>query len=132
MNTKEFFDKYNDKFIDFDGKYGNQCVDLYRQYCKELGFPQSPPVPGAADIWNNYLKDKFIQVPNTPTGVPELGDIIIWDRKLNGYGHVAVFQSGDTKKFISFDQNWPVNSSCHFQKHNYKFVLGWLKPIKVL
>jgi hypothetical protein len=30
--------------------------------------------------------------------------------------------------FTSFDQNWPLNSLCHFQNHNYTGVLGWLHP----
>jgi hypothetical protein len=58
MTIGEFIKKWNGKVCDFDGKYGSQCVDLYRMYVKEvLGYPQSPPVEGAKDIWNTYLKD---------------------------------------------------------------------------
>lgn len=129
MTVQQFFIKWNGKLLDFDGSYGGQCVDLYRQYCQEvLQVPQSPPVNGAAEIWNTYLPEFFEAIPNTPTGVPRKGDIVIWDRKLNGgIGHVAIFSEGNAKEFTSFDQNFPVGSNCHFQKHSYKYVLGWLR-----
>ena len=128
MTIKEYFSKYNGKFIDWDKHYGPTCVDNYRQYCQEvLQVPQSPPVQGAAGIWDNYRQDLFVKIPNTPLGVPQFGDIVIWNKRLNGYGHVAIFQTGGIWSFTSFDQNWPVGVPCHFQKHNYRYVLGWLR-----
>jgi len=126
MNYLQFKKKYNGKGIDFDGHYGPQCTDLYRQYCKEvLGIPQSPGVKGAKNIWDTYLRDYFTRITNTPNGVPDQGDIVIWG---NGeYGHVGIFDNGTTSSFESFDQNYPVGSKCHIQGHYYKNVLGWLK-----
>lgn len=134
MTVKEFFAKYNGKPIDYDGYYGNQCVDLYRQFVKEcLEYPQSPGVQGAADIWTTYLKDYYQRIDNTPDGVPQLGDIIIWNKNAGGgFGHVGIFDSGSVDNFLSFDQNWPVNSFCHFQSHNYTNVLGWQRPKKFI
>ena len=43
------------------------------------------------------------------------------------FGHIAVFYNGDLNSFMSFDQNWGGNF-CHYQNHNYNFVLGWLRP----
>ena len=54
--------------------------------------------------------------------------MIIWNKLLGQYGHVAVFLEGDNKKFKSFDQNYPVGSACHIQDHDYKAVMGWLRP----
>ena len=131
MTLQQFIDKYNGKKIDYDGFYGAQCMDLYRQYVKEvLEFPQSPGVEGAKDVWDTYLKDKYTRVSNTPDGVPEAGDIVIWGIGAGTYGHIAIFIEGTTGSFKSFDQNWPVGSSCHIQGHYYSNVLGWLKPIK--
>lgn len=54
MTLTQFIKTYLGKKVDFDGMYGNQCVDLYRQYCKDvLNVPQSPSVPGAKDIIDN-------------------------------------------------------------------------------
>lgn len=131
MTLNDFVIKYNGRYIDFDGSFGNQCTDLYRQYCKEcLQVPQSPPVIGAADIWINYLEDKFDAIPNTTEAIPQEGDIIIWGRKDSlPYGHVAICIGTDNNVnyFYSFDQNWPTGSPCHVQKHLYPNVLGWLR-----
>lgn len=130
MTFDAFIAKYDGKGIDWDGQFGNQCVDLYRQYAKEvLGFPQSPPVPGAKDVWNTYLADKYERIDNTPSGVPQKGDIVIWGAKYGPFGHIAVFLEGDASKFKSFDQNDPVGTKCHIQEHkSYTGVLGWLRP----
>lgn len=126
MNLQDFISKYNGKKVG-----SGQCVALYRKYCEEvLRSPQSPLVVGAADIWNTYLSAYYERIPNTPTGVPKEGDIVIWDRKLNGYGHVSMFKSGNVFSFTSFDQNWLLDGLCHIQKHSYKHVLGWLRPRK--
>ena len=123
-----FFGKYDQKGIDFDNYYGFQCMDLYRQFVKEcLGFPQSPAVNGAKDVWNTYLTNYFDRIENTLTAVPIKGDIVIWGVGVGPYGHIAVCKDGTQQEFTSFDQNWPVGSLCHFQKHNYNNVLGWLR-----
>lgn len=132
MNTREFVKKYDGRSIDFDSKNGGQCVDLYRQCCKEvLDVPQSPALGingGAADIWTTYLKDYFEAIKNTPEGFPQEGDIVIWNRRAGGgYGHVAVALSGDVNSFKSFDQNWSRVSFCEVVTHNYTNVIGWLR-----
>src|SRR3990167_6598147 len=120
MTAQEFFDKYNGKGIDFDNYYGFQCVDLYRQYVKEVvDCRQSPGVTGAADIWDTYLNEYFDRIANTPEGAPIKGDILIWSKNAGGgFGHVSIASVGNTDTFTSFDQNWPVGSLCHFQAHN--------------
>ena len=132
MSFDQFIAKWDGKLLDYDNAYGGQCVDVYRQYIKEvLGYPQSKPVVGAAQIWDTYLKDYFIRITNTPNGVPKKGDIVIWSKYAGGgYGHVGIFIDGDVYKFNSFDENWPSGSRCHKQPHNYTNVLGWLTPKK--
>lgn len=131
MTLDEFILKYTGQLVDWDHFYGGQCMDLYRQYCNDvLNFPQSPSVPGAKDVWNNYLTDCFERILNIPSAIPEQGDVVIWG---NGeYGHIAIFVDGDVNKFNSFDQNFPVGSKCHLQTHTYTGVLGWLRPLKVV
>ena len=130
MTFEEFINKYNGKAIDFDGYAGAQCFDLYRQYCKEyFQVPQSPATgdQGAKVIWNNYLKDYFDAIPNSPLNVPLEGDIVIWGEKIGPYGHVAIFKEGNFMKFTSFDQNWANKKYCTFIEHPYTGVLGWLR-----
>lgn len=131
MEINEFFDTYNQGRVDFDGAYGYQCVDLYRKYCKEVlnVEEQGPLVEGAYQLWTNYRSEDFYPIENTPEAVPELGDVIIWNKTPQmAWGHVAIFKEGNVSKFLSFDQNWPVGSACHFQNHNYSNVRGWLRP----
>jgi hypothetical protein len=136
MTFAQFIDKYLGKAVDYDGRYGGQCVDLFRRYNKDvLELPVQPAgVNGAADFWTNYKKDpvlsgEFEQIPNTPRGVPLYGDVIIWNReKGGGFGHVALFIVGDTLRFTSLDQNWPALSVVTKTAHDYAHVLGWLRP----
>jgi len=129
MTFDEFVKKYLGKGIDYDGNGKYWCVDLYRQYCKEvLNIPQSPLVQGAFNIWETYLKEYFDPISNTPQGVPIKGDIVIWNKNVGGgYGHVGIFIEGNASKFKSFDQNWPVGSLCKIVDHQYTNVIGWLK-----
>lgn len=144
MTVNEFILRYHGTFVDFDGQYGDQCVDLYRFYVKEvLGLPQSPGVVGAAEIytdflrWPKALRDKYVRVPNLPNNIPVPGDIIVWPKTYGPFGHVAIFQLGDVNKFIALSQNDPRGSLTHLQDYKYTFgvrqtILGWLHPLPPL
>ena len=130
--VEDFFEKYNNKYVDYDGFYGTQCVDLVQYYNKEVVGGSFLAGEGAADIWKTYPKDKYKRRENTPEGVPEKGDIVIWDRIPNNkysYGHIAIFNKGNVHEFTAFAQNRPQGSPSHFQyEQNYHLVLGWLRP----
>lgn len=130
MTVEEFKQKYNGKGVDFDGYYGDQCVDLFQFYNRDI--VGAPVVGGnAIDIPNTYPKNFYTWIPNTPTNVPEPGDVIIWGAKVGPYGHIAIFLKGDATSFTSLDQNWPVGSIVHEQNHKYtEGVIGWLHPTK--
>lgn len=130
----QFEAKYNGVGIDFDGAYGNQCMDLMHQYCVEvLGITDGSVLaaPTAKDVYLNFNNikghDLFDKIDNTPTGIPNKGDIMFWGTGLGPYGHVAIYIDGDVNGFNSFDQNFPTGSKCHKQRHNYNGVLGWLR-----
>lgn len=143
MNFDSFIAKWNMRGIDFDGAYANQCMDLMHQYCVEvLGLSDGRilAAPAAKDVWltNVFGKDKFEAISNTPTGVPQKGDIIFWGTEVGPYGHVAVVVSANVDSFKSFDQNWSGHQYCEIVTHKYggtKGVLGWLrykgKPVQV-
>lgn len=129
MNLYEFILKYYHRPVDYDGHFGNQCVDLYRQYAKDvLEFPQSPGVVGAKDMWTNYLETHYTRIANGPDNYPEPGDVVIWSGGYGPFGHVAICVLADAHRFVSFDQNLPIGSLPHLQLHDYVHVLGWLRP----
>lgn len=138
MNLTEFIQKYQHTRVDFDGRYGDQCVDLFNRYlvdCLGINNPiQMFPVASAYQIWD-YAKDNphFTRYENTPTAVPKEGDIMIWEKsKSLPHGHVAIYVSGDVNSFQSLDQNWPVGNDTEIITHDYLSpkVVGWIRSVK--
>lgn len=137
MILTDFVSKYLGKTIDLDGAYGGQCVDLARFYWKEVcGISQPKGVTGAKDFWTNFetdsnLNQNFTKVLNTPDGVPESGDVMIWGAKYGPYGHIAIVTEANTKTFTCFSQNDPVGTPCSIKTYsNWTQILGWFHPIK--
>lgn len=136
MTPQEFFNKNNGVGLNIDKVFGNQCVDVFLAYNRDV--VNGPGTAGnAIDYWTNYPTAFYDKIFNTAEAIPQKGDVMIWN--IGRYGHIAIFSSGDVNEFISFDQNWPVQVDvngvgfgvCHFQPHNYVNVVGWLRP-KVL
>lgn len=139
MNIEEFKNKYLGKQVEFhsygSGAY-NQCVDLVNQYINDVldnNTKDYTEIIGtnAKDFATNYDKEDFIWISNTPYGVPQKGDIIVWNGNVGGgAGHVAVFLSGDVNSFTSLDQNWSQRERVTLETHNYNNVSGWLRPVR--
>ena len=135
MTYDEYFKQNKGKYIDFDGAYGVTCFDLANDYTvKVIG---GKPFVGmyAWQIYENFnsqpSKDLFTRIANTPSFVPQKGDIIVWSAGLNGEaGHVAVCTGdGDTSWFRSYEQNWDgCGECCTLHDHNYNYILGVLRP----
>lgn len=135
MTYDEYFKQNKGKYIDFDGAYGVTCFDLANDYTvKVIG---GKPFVGmyAWQIYENFnsqpSKDLFTRIANTPSFVPQKGDIIVWSQGLNGEaGHVAVCTGdGDTSWFRSYEQNWDgCGECCTLHDHNYNYILGVLRP----
>lgn len=127
----QFISDWTGKPCDWDGAYGNQCFDLYRMYVQEvLGFPQSPSTgtAGAKTIWDNYLKEYFDAIPNSPEGFPKKGDIVIWGSVYGKFGHVAICTEATVNTFKCFSQNDPEGTLPAIKWYkNYTGVLGWLR-----
>lgn len=142
MTVDQFFTKYQGKHWDFDGLYGNQCVDLVNFYQRDViqgAWIGTPITGGARDWYENYpnskaAQDSYIRIKNDvndPNQLPQKGDVIIWNRNVGGgYGHIAIVKSANSSGFISLDQNWPTGSVAHFVQHNWNNILGWLRPRK--
>lgn len=125
MTIQQLITKYNGKYVEVAGSPNatNQCVDLANLYIRDvLGLPIIE--------WTNAIDfpsragDKYDYIKNSPTNVPQEGDLVIWDKTP---GHIAIFIEGNATSFRSFDQNFPTGSPCHIQNHTYTNVLGWLR-----
>ena len=143
MTHTVFTNLWNGKYIDFDGVAGYQCVDLMRKYVKDvLGLPGYNEDLKPLGV-NGHSKDLFYRLPdgggkyfskvyNGKTNSPSEGDIVFFKTSwlppwLYGRdGHVAIAHTANSMNLVTFDQNWPSKTSCHFQRHTYKDCLGWL------
>lgn len=122
-----FMNKYYLKFLDADGVYGNQCVDVIKAYFTEVVGISGKARGNAINYWDNC--PELDKIANTPSGVPQKGDVIVWNKDIGSqYGHIAIFKQGNSKNFESFDQNFPTGSKCNIVNHSYKGVIGWLRP----
>lgn len=143
MTYQDFIWKWNGKYVDYDGALGNQCVDLMRQYCKDVfkvdGYVAIPPRGTAKSIFANFKDNQYFKkVLNGPNNTPKKGDIVFWGTypMITGWaGHVAIVDNADLYSLIVFQQNYPTGAPCQFKKfgtskilHGYRGVLGWLSP----
>ena len=112
-----------------------QCFDLAYSWIFYLNYPKSTIQHLYAyqiyteprEITLNY----FDLIKNTPSAVPQAGDLVIWSNVVGVAGHVAIATGqGDTNKFKSLDQNWQGVSRAVIVEHTYKGVIGWLRPKK--
>ena len=124
MTLLEFVNKHIGTKVDYDKAYGAQCVDLYRQYTKDvIGIEQTPPVEGAKDIF--YKHGKYTRAFD---GFKQ-GDVLIWDATAgNKYGHVAILLDNfDDENFIVFEQDGFKQDGAHIRVRSRDNLLGGLR-----
>lgn len=133
MNYNEFINTYNGRSFDYDGVAGVQCVDLVKMYLDKVFGIKAGAWGNAKDYYENFnnlpLRNSFTRIANTPSFVPQKGDIVVWGAGLgNTYGHIAIATGeGNTNQFYSYDLNWGGKTVKRVQ-HNYKGFLGVLRP----
>lgn len=118
-------------YLDYDGLYGAQCVDLIDFYCRDvLGIPIV--WANAVDWWQRdgaYLQWTANRVGD-PSSKPARGDIVVWgpDQRVGTgvFGHIAIcLDPGDGLRFLSLDQNWPAGAPVSVITHTFEGVIGW-------
>lgn len=126
-----FINRHNGRYLEFDGAYWNQCVDLTKAWQKELGLSVTR---GNANQWPaNANKKDYTWVANGIRNKPDPGDIVVFGGNAP-YGHIGVCVSADYINLTCFEQNRPFRSPCHLQfTRLYGLgtsmpVRGWLKP----
>lgn len=137
LTLQQFKDKYLGKQVEYhsygSGSYA-QCVDLVNAYinqCLDTQTKDYTEIIGtnAKDFVTKYDPEDFEYIKNTPTGVPQQGDIPIWNGNVGGgVGHVAIVLEANVNSFKSLDQNWSQKERVTLETHDYKNVLGWLRP----
>lgn len=134
MSFEEFIIKYNGKKVDFDGAFGAQCVDLFRQYNKEVWEnPHTGAVDGAKDLVVNYermpLEQRFLSLFPVNRDLVRAGDVAVWNAtEKNKYGHVAIVVGflGDGS-LIVFEQDGFKQDGAKLNVRSIKNLLGFLR-----
>ena len=115
------------KSLDYDGKWGAQCVDLIKYYYAYFG-KASYATGNGYKYASNPLPDGWTRIKNTADFIPEPGDIAVWGTELSKDGHVAIILSANKSTFVSMDQNWPRGSACKQVTHTYNKFWGVIRP----
>lgn len=127
----DFVRKYDGTSVDYDGRYGPQCVDLFRQYCRDvLDVPHTGCVEGARDLWLGYetsrVKEFFEKVAEP--AMCRCGDVAVWDGTAsNRYGHTALVICGWGDSLVVFEQDGFRKDGARIRLRSKKNLLGYLR-----
>ena len=141
ISIADFVAKYDGKAVDYDKKYGAQCVDLFNFYNSEVvGAPRigTPTTGGARDLYetdssarnqhykkleaNSQLQPGDVEVAGAPNGR------YVENGKTVYLGHVRIY-IGDGRYI---EQNGKVSQSTAITTANLSGKLGILRPLKFI
>lgn len=144
MTLDEFVNKYNGKLVDFDGKYGCQCVDLVRQYFQDVwNLPEQPEgVDGAQDFFFKHesrpKQKKYCELHiYIQANLPPVGAVVIFKASNNNAnGHIAVCTKATASFIEVLEQDGIYNlkalkdgreqKPAYIAKWDYDRLVGWL------
>lgn len=107
MTIQEFINQYiNHTNVGDTDKNRGQCVGLVEVWLDTIG---APHIWGnACDLANNADRNAYVVTPNTPTYVPQPGDIGVLPAGWEGsaVGHTFIVAPGTTvERLVAFEQN---------------------------
>lgn len=131
MTLNEFIEKYKvGKSYGYNGTYIGECVSLVKNYIKEvLGvIPQA--IGDAKDYWSkrssSYIKGMFTALPNTPSFIPQKGDVFV--RSSGTCGHIGIVLEATTDYFYTIEQNYNGCRVVKNVKHTDWNNINFLRP----
>lgn len=131
MTVDDFIEKYEGKKVDYDGAYGAQCVDLFRQYVKEvLDIPEhTGAVVGAKDLFLKFDKMPKMRKYFKIVYPPKKGDIVVFNRTPNNYyGHVGIVIHATNRAIVTFEQDgFNQDRGAYINVWQPEYILGFLR-----
>lgn len=105
----QWLDSQKGRAIDFDGRYGVQCVDFFNYYLKDYWGYQNPigmyPVSYAYQIFDKGQPAGWEKIAGNSNF--RTGDIVIWNNGIGGgAGHVGIIYSVDSSGVKVAHENW--------------------------
>lgn len=134
MTICKWISTTENKKVDFDKRYGYQCVDLFRDYInKVLAREQPNGVKGAINLWTDYQYNNNLKNIFNQTMKFHFGDWIIWEpTKSNPYGHIAMYINTQGSFFLVFEQDGYKQDGAKLIYRTRKGIAGGLSVRKVL
>lgn len=130
-----FVAQYNNRFVDYDGRYGAQCVDLFNYYNRDVVKASFVSVNYAYQLWGAAPTNKYSRVSASST--PQKGDVAVFSSSLpgsGGAGHVAIVLSQVNSTTLSvFQQRVRLSNGSYspsiVSNSSKSYLLGYLRPI---
>ena len=144
MNLREFVRRYSGVAVDFDKAFGAQCVDLIRQYFKDVwGFTRQPEgVIGAEDFYFKHesrpvQKELCVCTAYDGRTMPPIGSVVIFKAHSgNQYGHIGICVDAYENCLDVFEQDGVGNAAllkagleqkgAYISRWKYDRLVGWL------
>lgn len=141
ISVEQFVSKYNGTSVDFDKKYGAQCVDLFNFYNSEVvgaPFIGTPRTGGARDLYevDSPVRAQYYKKLSADSQL-QTGDVLVYGEPNGRYidgkvvkflGHVRMY-IGDNK-FI--EQNARVAGKTIVDSDKVGGLLGVLRPLRFI
>ncbi len=115
-------------YLDFDGQYGAQCVDLiyfYYVYLCDYNIGGD-----ACDFIENPVPSGWTKISTNIS--PQPGDIAVFKVNYSGIteedGHVAIVTSVSNSNFTAIDQNPLKNSPCEYNTYSNDVLACVIRP----
>lgn len=141
MKYKAFIQTYTGRKVDYDGVFGAQCVDLFRQFCHDvLQIPHTGSCStsgGAKDLFLDYdkmplEKKYFTRIKESRLVKYRTGDVLVFNSTdKNEFGHAALVVSVfDDDSFVVFEQNGIKQDGAKLALRDRTNLLGALRSVK--
>lgn len=132
MKLSTFCTIYHGQKVDFDGACGAQCVDLFRQYNKDVwGNPRLEGLGengGAKDLWLKYDQMPLMKKYLRKVTEPICGDVVVFGATpTNKFGHVAIFLAQKDNKMLVFEQDGYMQDGAKYAWRSVQGLLGVLR-----
>jgi hypothetical protein len=124
----------NNKYIDYDGAYGAQCVDLYDTYTQNFVGGKPIMVGYAPEIYNHYDSNAYNRLGNNAPS--RMGDVAIWGQgPYTPSGHVAIVVgdngNGTLRVLQSNATNLGSRGNSIISNISKSALIGYLRPKKL-
>jgi len=134
MTLGDFIVKHLGKRVDYDGAFGAQCVDLVRQYWKDVwNVPQPENVVGAKEFYTEYEKKPVekkymerIECAMKGQKIPSGAVVLFRAADANPHGHVGICVNTDGDVINLLEQDGFKQDGVKITEWPYDRVLGWL------